>query len=245
MSENAAQRLSDDEILARGSSVSQARSRSHTTEIPTFILAGHETTSTAVTWTLFQLAQRPALQAELRAELRSLPLPLAAKDNAPLDADTLAALDRLPLLDAVVRETLRANAPVQNAGRVATEDASIPLARPFIGRDGVLHDEVRVRKGDLITIPILSIHRSEELWGPDAREWKCVHGPPPCSRGLLIYCTLRPERWLAGGAPASTHTVPGMWSHLLAFLGGSHACIGYRFSLLEYVARASYVPSRR
>jgi hypothetical protein len=174
MSENAAQ-LSDDEILARASSTcTRAGSRSHTAEIPTFILAGHETTSTLVTWTLFQLAQRPALQAELRTELRSLSLPLTAKDNAPLDADTLAALDKLPLLDAVVRETLRTNAPVQDAGRVATEDTSIPLARPFVGRDGVLRDEVRVRKGDLITIPILSIHRSTELWGPDAREWKCV-----------------------------------------------------------------------
>jgi cytochrome P450 len=175
MSENAAQRLSDDEILARASRIRTCTgSRSHAAEIPTFILAGHETTSTLVTWTLFQLAQRPALQAELRTELRSLPLPSAAKDNAPLDADTLAALDKVPLLDAVVRETLRANAPFQDAGRVATEDTSIPLARPFVGRDGVLRDEVRVRKGDLITIPILSIHRSTELWGPDAREWKCV-----------------------------------------------------------------------
>ena len=26
-----------------------------------------------------------------------------------------------------------------------------------------------------------------------------------------------------------------MWSHLLTFLGGPHACIGYRFSLVEYV----------
>jgi cytochrome P450 len=129
-----------------------------------------------VTWTLFQLAQRPALQAELRAELRSLPLSPAAKDNAPLDADTLAALDKLPLLDAVVRETLRANAPVQNAGRVATEDASIPLARPFVGTDGVPRDEVQVRKGDMIVLPILSVHRDEVLWGADAREWKCVTG---------------------------------------------------------------------
>ena len=26
-----------------------------------------------------------------------------------------------------------------------------------------------------------------------------------------------------------------MWGHLLTFLGGPHACIGYRFSLVEYV----------
>jgi hypothetical protein len=45
----------------------------------------------------------------------------------------------------------------------------------------------------------------------------------------------RPQRWLAG-APEATHAVPGVWGHLLTFLGGQHACIGYRFSLLEYAA---------
>jgi cytochrome P450 len=142
------------------------------TEIPTFILAGHETTSTAVSWTLFELAQHPEVQAELRAELRGCPLPLDARGNEPLDADTIAALDKLPLLDAVVRETLRVDAPVANAGRIATADTDVPLARPFIDRHGVRRDSVRVAKGDQIAIPILAVHRSEALWGADAREWK-------------------------------------------------------------------------
>lgn len=29
--------------------------------------------------------------------------------------------------------------------------------------------------------------------------------------------------------------MPGVWGSMLTFLGGPHACIGYRFSLLEYV----------
>ena len=44
---------------------------------------------------------------------------------------------------------------------------------------------------------------------------------------------LRPERW--EHPPEAISAIPGVWSHLLTFLGGPHACIGYRFSLVEYV----------
>ena len=43
----------------------------------------------------------------------------------------------------------------------------------------------------------------------------------------------RPDRWLS--PPEAIAGVPGVWGHLLTFLGGPHACIGYRFSLTEYV----------
>jgi hypothetical protein len=99
--------------------------------------------STAVSWTLFELAD---IQLQLRAELRPFPLPAVA-GNAPLDADTLAKLDHLPLLNAVVRASLRVHALAQNAGRVATEDTAIPLARPFVDRCGALQHEIRFRKG--------------------------------------------------------------------------------------------------
>jgi hypothetical protein len=108
------------------------------------MLAGYDTTSTAVSWTLFELAQHADVQAQLRDELRAFPLPAAAAGNAPLDADTLAELDKLPLLDAVVRESLRVHAPVQNTGRVATTDTATSLARPFADRLGALQHEIRV-----------------------------------------------------------------------------------------------------
>ena len=45
--------------------------------------------------------------------------------------------------------------------------------------------------------------------------------------------SLRPERW--ADLPAATANIPGVWGHLLTFLGGPRACIGFRFSLVEYV----------
>jgi cytochrome P450 len=83
-------------------------------------------------------------------------------------------LDKLPLLDAVVRETLRLRAPVQRVTRVATAPAAIPLATPFVDRRGVRQDVVRVAAGDALTVPILAVQRSAALWGADARAWKCV-----------------------------------------------------------------------
>jgi hypothetical protein len=35
--------------------------------------------------------------------------------------------------------------------------------------------------------------------------------------------------------PETVKSVPGVWGNVLSFLGGAHACIGYRFSLLEFV----------
>jgi cytochrome P450 len=184
VSENPAQRLSDDEVLARTCTLHVAQIPSphpNRTEIPTFIIAGHETTSTATTWALFELAQHPDVQARLRTELRNAPLPGSARGNEPLDAEALAMLDKLPLLDAVVRETLRLRAPVQRAVRVAATPAVIPLAAPFVDRHGVRHDVLHVAAGDQITVPILAVQRSPALWGPDAREWKYVgHPRAPC-----------------------------------------------------------------
>jgi cytochrome P450 len=33
--------------------------------------------------------------------------------------------------------------------------------------------------------------------------------------------------------PAEVHNVPGVWGNMMTFWGGAHACIGFRFSLLE------------
>jgi hypothetical protein len=136
------------------------------------MLAGHETTSTALSWAVYALSQRPDIQTALREELRTLPLPRAASGCEPLDQETLAALDKLPLLDAVVRETLRLYAPVAFTSRAATEDTTVPLARPFVDAQGITRDSIFLPRGVMIMTPISLVNRSKELWGPDAAEWK-------------------------------------------------------------------------
>ena len=48
---------------------------------------------------------------------------------------------------------------------------------------------------------------------------------------LFTYFLCRPERWES--IPEAAHSIPGVWGNLLTFLGGPHACIGYRFSVVE------------
>ncbi|KAG7086399.1 hypothetical protein E1B28_002354 [Marasmius oreades] len=142
MNENQTHQLTDEDVVA---------------QVPTFLIAGHETSSTATTWTLFALTQHPEIQRKLREELLGV----------STDAPTMDELNSLPYLDAVVRETLRVHPPVPSTTRVAVRDTVLPLNEPVGGRDFV-----EVRKGQTIFISILALNRNKRLWGEDAAEFK-------------------------------------------------------------------------
>lgn len=76
-------------------------------EAMTMLLAGHETTALTITYALYSLARNPACEARVRAELDSL------HGASPVPSD----LERMPFLDAVVRETLRLYPPAWVFGR--------------------------------------------------------------------------------------------------------------------------------
>ncbi|KAF8497510.1 cytochrome P450 [Russula emetica] len=131
-------------------------------QVPTFLIAGHETTSVAVAWALYALACHPTAYAKLTAEAR-------AYDT---DTPSMDELNRMTYLDYVTREALRLHSPAPNTTRAPTKDTVVPLSEPFIDRHGVKRHELRVREGDMIVIPILAIHRLKSLWGEDADEFK-------------------------------------------------------------------------
>jgi len=75
--------------------------------------AGHETSTNALAWTLLLLAEHPDTAADLCDELA-----LVLRGEPP----TVADLAKLPLLDAVVKESLRILPPVPLHPRVVAED---------------------------------------------------------------------------------------------------------------------------
>ncbi|KAI0760541.1 cytochrome P450 [Fomes fomentarius] len=177
-----------------------------------FILAGMDTTSNALTRILHTLAQHPYAQEKLRAEIIDAQGSSDVDNGVNIDYDHLV---KLPYLDAVCRETLRLYAPVEIIGRRARRDMNVPLHTPVRGRDGSMMNDVSVTKGTLVILHIQAINTRKALWGEDATEW-------------------RPERWL-GPLPAELEEarIPGVYSQLMSFSGGSRSCIGFKFSQLE------------
>ena len=74
--------------------------------------AGHETSANALTWTLFLLSQHPNVAADLLDELQQ-----ELKGEPP----SIQQLERLPLLERVIQETMRILPPVPWNGRVTSQ----------------------------------------------------------------------------------------------------------------------------
>jgi cytochrome P450 len=82
----------------------------------TLLLAGHETTANALTWTLYLLARHPGVQERLRAEVSSL-----LGGRAPAAGD----LPSLGYTRAVIAEGMRCYPPAWVIGRTLTADLSL------------------------------------------------------------------------------------------------------------------------
>jgi cytochrome P450 len=119
------------------------------------------------------LALHPDEQATLRKEISR-----ALGDRREITFDEIMSL---PVLDAVVKETLRLYPPVFFFQRVACQDTILPLLFPVTGTDGRTIHEVPVGKGQDIMVAIAAANRDKQIWGPDAHEWKLERfmGPLP------------------------------------------------------------------
>jgi cytochrome P450 len=85
-------------------------------EVMTLLLAGHETTANALTWTWYLLMQHPEVEQRLTAELEGV---LAGR------APTVADLPRLVYTERVILESLRLYPPAYSFGRRAIEPVVI------------------------------------------------------------------------------------------------------------------------
>ncbi|KAI8974228.1 cytochrome P450 [Trametes punicea] len=180
-------------------------------QVSTLVFAATDTTSNALARIFHLLALHPEVQRKLREEI------ITARDDGTghlrdLEYDEIT---ELPYLDAVCRETLRRYPPVTALFRIVRKDTILPLSAPIRGIDGSLIHSVPVTKGMRVMTDLMGSNCNKELWGADADEWK-------------------PLRWLKPLPRAVEDArIPGVYSHLMTFIGGGRACIGFKFSQLQ------------
>lgn len=93
-------------------------------EVITLLLAGHETTALALTWTWWLLSRHPEREARLGEEVRS-----ALDGRAP----TIGDLPRLGYVERVVKESMRLRPPAYSFGREAIEPVEVGGVRMPVG----------------------------------------------------------------------------------------------------------------
>jgi cytochrome P450 len=112
----------------------------------TFLIAGHETTANALTWTLYVLCLFPEWQERIRAELKRV---------APDGIFGRKEIEELAIVDEVFHESMRLYPPIANLIR--------RTRRPV-----TLGGE-QLREDANIVIPIYVIHRHRRIWNDPLR----------------------------------------------------------------------------
>lgn len=119
-------------------------------QVITMIAAGYETTSAAMGWVVQLLGSHPGWQQRARDEVAAV---LAGRPPGPDD------LPRLPLLGAVVNESLRLYPPAMISARFATSAFE--------------HRGQRVHPGDLVIFSPYATHRDPSLYDDPLRFDPC------------------------------------------------------------------------
>ncbi|KAJ0975443.1 hypothetical protein J5N97_017408 [Dioscorea zingiberensis] len=160
--------------------------------------AGHETTHLA--WRsrcLLLLALHPYWQDLARAEVTQLCGTLTPDAHS---------LQKMKILTMVIQETLRLYPPGPIISRESLGDMEL--------------GKLRIPKGLGIYIPVPTLHRDPDIWGPDALIFK----PDRFAHGVTSACTL-PQAYLPFGV-------------------GARKCLGQQFAMLELTIVLSLILSR-
>jgi cytochrome P450 len=105
-----------------------------------FMLAGHDTTATALTYSLWVLGHHPDVQDRVAAEAAAIGDRELAPDDVP----------RLGYTVQVLRESLRLQPPAAGVARMAVRDIAV--------------GGYRVEAGSIMAVGIYALHRDPELW---------------------------------------------------------------------------------
>ncbi|KAK3749712.1 hypothetical protein RRG08_056501 [Elysia crispata] len=113
-------------------------------EVDTFLFEGHDTTSSAISWALYSIAEHPEIQQRAQDEL-DVVLDQAGHIDVMWDD-----LNKLPYLTMVIKEAMRLHSPVPFIQRILTSDTEI---------DGKI-----APAGTAVNCVIYNIHHNPVTW---------------------------------------------------------------------------------
>jgi cytochrome P450 len=156
-------------------------------EVMTLILAGHETTANALSWTWYLLAQHPEVERRLHAELDDV---LHQGRRLP----TVEDLPRLRYAEMILSESMRLYPPAWVVGRLAIKDYEV---RGYV-----------VPVGSLVLVSQYVTHRDARFfaeperfdpsrWTPEAREARPAYSYFPFGGGARR-CVGEGFAWMEG-----------------------------------------------
>ncbi|KAI1440699.1 cytochrome P450 [Annulohypoxylon stygium] len=121
-----------------------------TDNLITFLIAGHETTSGLLSFTFYELLKHPEAYRKAQEEVDTV------IGKGPI---TVEHMSKLPYINAIMRETLRLDAPITQFGVTAKEDTLLAGKYP-------------VYKDEPIALLLKKGHVDPAVYGDDAEEFK-------------------------------------------------------------------------
>ncbi|KAK1754987.1 eburicol 14a-demethylase [Echria macrotheca] len=175
------------------------------------LMAGQHSSSSTSSWIMLRLASRPDIMEELYQEqIREL-----GADLPPL---TYESLSKLPLNQAIIKETLRLHAPIHSIMRAVKQPMPVPGTKYVIPTNTVLMAAPGVTASDPTYFP------QPELWDPHRWEKDSPNAP-----SLVRNEEVEDEKIDYGYGLVSK----GAGSPYLPFGAGRHRCIGEQFANVQ------------
>ena len=181
------------------------------------LMAGQHSSSSTSSWIMLRLAQNPTIVEELYAEQ----VAALGADLPPLTYDDLA---KLPLNQAIVKETLRLHAPIHSIMRAVKQPMPVPGTKYVIPTSHTLLAAPGVSANDPAYFP------SPDAWDPHRWQADSPNAPTIVRNAA------------AGGAGADDEekidygyglVSKGAASPYLPFGAGRHRCIGEHFANVQ------------